>query len=220
MSAPFATYTKFHTPENAQYLIDLLGYLEVPYTLEHEVNQLDKVYIGESIDPMFALKIPGDRFNDVNALMADLAKKDMAQPGFEHYLQSYTVAELQEIVREPATWNAYDVQVATTLLSERSDEPIPVPVSAVENEGPVQIQTPWIVLGYIGCLLGFLLFFYWSISGFFAGLAIVQAKKTLKNGNVIKMFTAQDRKHGRIMMALSLVCVTLGFVLFYMRLTR
>lgn len=219
MSAPFATYTKFHTPEDAQYLIDLLRYLEIPYTLEHEVNQLDPVYIGGNIDPMFTLKIPGDRFNDVNALMADLAKKDMAQPGFEHYLQSYTNKELQEIVREPATWNAYDVQVATTLLSERSDEPIPVAVSAVENEGPVKIQAPWIVLGYIGCLLGLLLF-YWGLSGFFAGLAIVQAKKTLKNGNVIKMFTAEDRKQGRIMMVLSLVCVILGIVLFYMRLTR
>jgi hypothetical protein len=219
MSATFATYSKFHTPENAQYLIDLLQHLEVPYTLEHEVNQLDPIYIGGNIDPMFALKIPGDRFNDVNALMAELAKKDMAQPGFEHYLQSYTTAELQEIVREPATWNAYDVQVATTLLSEKSDEPIPVSVSAVEVEGPVKIQEPWIVLGYIGCLVGLLLIFYWSLTGFFAGLAIVQAKKTLKNGSVIKMFTEQDRKHGRIMMALSLVCVILGFVLFYMRLT-
>jgi hypothetical protein len=216
MPAPFATYNKFRTPENAQYLIDLLQRHEVPYTFEHEVNQLDKVYIGESIDPMFVLKVPGDRFNDVNALLANLAKKDMTQPDFEHYLQSYTTAELQEIVREPATWNAYDVQVATTLLSERSDEPIPVPVSAVENEGPVKIQAPWIVLGYMGCLLGLPLFF-WGLSGFFAGLAIVQANKTLKNGNVIKMFTAQDRQQGRIMMALSLVCVTLGFVLLQIR---
>ncbi|MBO9564044.1 MAG: hypothetical protein J7621_14770 [Niastella sp.] len=218
MSPNFATYTKFHTPENAQYLIGLLQHLEVPYTLEHEVNQLDPIYIGGNVDPMFVLKIPGDRFNDVNALMADLAKKDMAQPGFEHYLQSYTTAELQEIVREPATWNAYDVQVATTLLSDKTDGPIPVAVNAVENEGPVKIQAPWIVLGYLGCLLGLFLF-YWGLSGFFAGLAIIQAKKTLKNGTVIKMFTEQGRKHGRIMMALGLACVILGFVLLNMRLT-
>ena len=91
-----ATYTKFYAPEDAQFLITLLQQHHIPYSLEHEVNQLDKVYLGESIDPMFALKIPTDRFSDVNGLLAEQAKFDMLQPGFEHILQSSTIEESRQ----------------------------------------------------------------------------------------------------------------------------
>ncbi len=40
----YATYSRFHSPEDAQFLIALLQQRNIPFTLEHEVNQLDKVY--------------------------------------------------------------------------------------------------------------------------------------------------------------------------------
>src|SRR5687768_14174408 len=67
----YGTYLRFYSPDDAQFLIEILHPRNIPYKLEHEVNQLDKVYIGESIDPMFALQIPTAHFNVVNDLLAE-----------------------------------------------------------------------------------------------------------------------------------------------------
>jgi hypothetical protein len=200
----YATYTKFYAPEDAQPLITLLQQQGIPYSLEHEVNQLDKVYIGDSIEAMFALKIPGNRFNDTHALLAEQAKADMAQPGFEHPLQSYTTAELQEVLAEPTGWSAYDIKIATTLLADRPDGKAIHPVTDTVSYMPIKLDTVWIVLGYIACVLGLILF-YPGLAGLFAGLAITQSKRTLKNGDTIKTYTKEDLSHGRNMIVLSLV---------------
>lgn len=162
---PFVTYTKFYSPEDAQFLASLLQQHHIPYALEHEVNQLDKVYIGDSVEAMFALKIPGDRFKDVHALLAQQAKTDIAQEGFEHYLQAYSVAELQEIVREPAGWSAYDLQVAGELLSEKTKEHVTVPLEPEGDYKPVKLENKWIIVGYLAAIAGITDFFYIGMIG-------------------------------------------------------
>ena len=220
MTAQYATYTKFYAPEDAQFLITLLQQHDIPYTLEHEVNQLDKVYIGEAIEAMFVLKIPGNRFNDTHALLADQAKADMALPGFEHQLQTYTTTELKEILQEPAGWSAYDIQVAKTLLLEKTGGQVVVPVNDAVSYVPVKLEKKWIVLGYLSCIVGITGIFYLSVAGFFSGVAITQAKRTLKNGDTVKTYTKEDLRHGRTMMVLSLVFMVAGWVLVYNRYYR
>ena len=129
----YATFTRFYDPEDAQYLISLLQEHAIPYQLEHEVNQLDRVYIGGSVDPMFALQIPNDRFTDLNGLLAEQARFDMLDPGFEHILQSSTTEELRDIINDPGSWNAYDVQVAASLLAERTQSTVTAPVNDPDN---------------------------------------------------------------------------------------
>ena len=212
-----ATYTKFYAPEDAQFLITLLQQHNIPYSLEHEVNQLDKVYLGESIDPMFALKIPTDRFSDVNGLLAEQAKFDMLQPGFEHILQSSTTEELREVLNEPTSWNAYDVQVAASLLAEKTQVQVTVPLNVTATYVPMKLELIWIILGYLCCLLGASYFFYLAIAGFLAGLVVNQAKKTLKDGSIVKMYDKKSRLHGRIMMALGAICTVLSLTIIYLR---
>lgn len=212
----YATYNKYYSPEEAQFLITLLQQQAIPYTLEHEVNQLDKVYLGETIEAMFALKVPGNRFNDIHALLAAQAKADFNQPAFEHYLQSYTVAELQEFLNDPIGWNAYDSQIAKMLLAEKTGvEEIAQPVNVLIDFEPVKIDRKYITLAYIACFLGLTTYVYFGATGFFAGLAINQAQKTLKDGNTIKFFTEEDRKQGRNIMFLSIACMIVGCCIVY-----
>jgi len=212
-----ATYTKFYAPEDAQFLISLLQQHHIPYSLEHEVSQLDKVYIGEGIDPMFALKIPTDRFSDLNGLLAEQAKFDMLQPDFEHVLQSSTIEELREILNEPTSWNAYDVQVAASLLAEKTQVQVTVPLTGAVTYVPMKLELIWIILGYLCCLLGASYFFYLAIAGFLAGLVVNQAKKTLKDGSIVKMYDKKSRLHGRIMMVLAAICTALSLTIIYLR---
>ena len=209
----YATYTKFYSPVDAQFLVSLLEKHHIPYTLEHEVNQLDKVYLGEQAEAMFALQIPNEKFNHVNHLLAEQAIKDMGEPGFEHLMQTYSVSELQEIIHYPDGWNAYDLQVATTLLSEKLQAPVTLPSIHTENFKPVRLELIWILLGYIVSLLGASYFFYLAIAGFLSGLVVNQAKKTLKNGTTVKMYDQWSRMHGRAIMILAAVCMAINFIL-------
>ncbi|OQP52766.1 hypothetical protein A4H97_23970 [Niastella yeongjuensis] len=209
----YATYTRFYSPDDAQFLISLLQKYHIPYALEHEVNQLDKVYLGEAVEAMFALQIPNEKFNHVNHLLAEQAIKDMAEPGFEHLMQTYSVSELQEIIHHPTGWNAYDLQVATSILSEKLQAEVTLPSIHADNFKPVRLELIWILLGYIISLLGASYFFYLAIAGFLCGLVVNQAKKTLKNGKTVKMYDQWSRMHGRFIMILAAVCLAINLIL-------
>lgn len=209
----YATYTRFYSPDDAQFLISLLEKYHIPYALEHEVNQLDKVYLGEQVEALFALQIPNEKFNHVNHLLAEQAIQDMAAPGFEHLMQTYSVSELQEIIHHPTGWNAYDLQVATSILSEKLQAPVTLPSIHADNFTPVRLELIWILLGYIVSLLSASYFFYLAIAGFLSGLVVNQAKKTLKNGKTVKMYDAWSRMHGRYIMILASVCMVINLIL-------
>jgi hypothetical protein len=209
----YATYTRFYSPDDAQFLVTLLQRHNIPYALEHEVNQLDKVYIGEQVEAMFALQIPNEKFNYVNSLLAEQAKFDMAHPGFEHLMQTYSVSELQEILHNPGGWNAYDLQVATSILSEKLEAHVTLPSIHTDSFKPVRLELIWILLGYIVSLLGISYFFFLAIAGFLSGLVVNQAKKTLKDGTTVKMYDKWSRMHGRIIMILSAVCLAINLTL-------
>jgi hypothetical protein len=209
----YATYTRFYSPDDAQFLISLLQKHHIPYALEHEVNQLEKVYLADSAEALFALQIPNEKFNHVNHLLAEQAIKDLAEPGFEHLMQSYSVSELQEIIHHPSDWNAYDIQVATSIMSERLQAQVTLPSIHTDNFKPVRLELIWILLGYIISLLGASYFFYLAIAGFFSGLVVNQAKKTLKNGKIVKMYDQWSRMHGRAIMILAALCMTINLIM-------
>ena len=53
----FFTYARFQTMDDAEMLTDVLTRHSVKYKIDHEANQLDKIYLGESLDPLFVIKI-------------------------------------------------------------------------------------------------------------------------------------------------------------------
>jgi hypothetical protein len=210
----YATYLRFYSPDDAQFLIAILQPRNIPYKLEHEVNQIDKIYIGESVDPMFALQIPTAHFNEVNDLLAEQARADMAQPGFEHLMQSYSVQDLQEIINEPAGYNAYDLQIAASLLAQITPGKVPAPVTNTDTFIPYKLETIWIVAGYIVSILGAFYFFF-AIAGFLAGLVVHQSKKTLKNGTTVKMYSPNSRMHARNLMLLSVLTTCISLLILF-----
>jgi hypothetical protein len=211
----YATYSRFYSPDDAQFVITLLQQRNIPYSLEHEKNLLDKVYLGESIDPMFALRVPAEQFSAVNNALSDQAKADMAKTGFEHMMQSYSTEELQEVVNEPSGWNAYDLQVAASLLAEKTQGQVTVPVDSTETFVPYDLPVIWRVLGYTACILGASFFFYLSIAGFLGGLVVNQATKTLKDGTTVKMYSPESRRHGLRLMILGTLCFCVSLLVIY-----
>ena len=60
----FLTYSKFYTNEDAEYFTEILNKAGIEFKIEHEREVLDKIYVGETSDPMFLVKIP-EEVNEV-----------------------------------------------------------------------------------------------------------------------------------------------------------
>lgn len=66
----FGTYARFHTMDEAGALVLLLESNHIPYSISNEVNQLDSLIIGDSMDPMIIVAIHPENFREVNQLVA------------------------------------------------------------------------------------------------------------------------------------------------------
>ena len=71
IQADFGTYARFYTMEEASALLLLLESNDIPYKIRQEVNQLDALIIGDSMDPMVIVSIPSSQFKDVNLLVSN-----------------------------------------------------------------------------------------------------------------------------------------------------
>ncbi len=200
------TYTRFYSLNEAKPLIELLEKENIPYKIDHEINQLDSVYIGQSLDPMFALKIPQDQFSKLNFILGDKAEESHIDS--DYYLFSFTDDELKSVIQEPDEWNAFDRSLAQKILMERKvDIPKIVPASAQKYQ-PEKLNTQWVILGYILGIFPFLQIVNTRlleisyalclvpISDIFFGLAIVNGRKTLSSGEKVFIYEQGTKRHG------------------------
>jgi hypothetical protein len=202
-------YSKFQTPGDAAFLIGLLKQNNIAYEFTHEVNQLDNIYIGETLDPMFELKIHQSDFYKVSELLGKQAIDDYQTGSLDHYFNSLDSEDLHEIINNPNEWNAYDLQIARLLLTDKfhvnSDEKIDVELISAHK--PEVMPQKWILIGYLLSLL--------TIVGIFIGLSITQAKKTLSNGQTVHIYDKTTIVHGKNMVVVGSItaCIYLIFKL-------
>jgi len=200
------TYARYYTTEDADDIIELLRENGIRYNFRHEVNQLDNIYIGESLAPMFALQLPVEQFKKVTQLLTEQADKDSQDPNFEHPFQLWEPNELKEVLQHPNDWNAYNLQIAKIILQRNADSLNKVEALLFsEKYKPESISFQWICLGYLLCLL--------TICGIFFGLSIIQAKKTLQDGKVVRLYDENTISHGRVMILIGSVFTILLIVI-------
>ncbi len=191
----YAVFSRFYTADDSALLTGLLDQHAIPYTLDHEVNPLDTVYVGESPDPMFVLRLPPDRFKQVTGLLAAQARQDFNQPGFTHYFMEYDIPELEAVVNDPNDWNGYDLQMAELVLAQKNPSANDTGKLSTYSSSyqPEKIKPKWLVLGYMLC--------FFPLIGVFIGLSVIQAKKTLSNGETVNLYDKDSLWHGRVMVA-------------------
>ena len=201
----YLTYIKYHSLNDASGFLEFLSAHQISYLIEHEVNQLDKIYIGESLDPMFAVKVPAEKFNELNTLIKNQGYLESDKQGEEvYYLEEFTTEELLDVVNNPDDWNLFDIKLAKELLKKQNiiiEEPDIIPdQQAFLGE---KLERQWVIFGYI--------FSFISVVGIFFGLTIVTLTKTLSYGEVVKVYDQNTRKHGIVMMIIGIIS-TLIFV--------
>ena len=112
----FLTFSKYHSQEEAAFMISLLKEAGIAYELEKEVNNLDPIYIGYSLDPLLSLRIPQDKFEQVNQLLSLQAQLNTGESEESYYLNSYDDKQLLGLLQNPNDFSAYELIYAKKLL--------------------------------------------------------------------------------------------------------
>jgi len=214
----FLTYSKFHTGQEASEFTTLLEHSRIEYEIVHERDPLDKVYTGESFDPMITVKIPEHRFEEVNKIMLSKAKLQLTDIDPNYYLFHFSNQELIDVINSPNEWNHFDQALAHKILS---DKKIDIAASATINPKediyiPIHMNSLWLILEYALTLLI-------PYVGIVIGLSSNFAYKTTNSGKKIKMYDKATQMHAIIMLILGIIrtCLFLfGFFLFWEKLIR
>ncbi len=191
-------YAKFHQPEEAATLLNLLQTANIPFSLEQEVNQLDDIIIGYSMDPMYVVMLEESQFPIANKLWEENGERSRElEQGY--YLYEMSNEELNEVVTSPTEWNAFDQGLAKKILAERN-----IPIADKQSDAhinfqPASLSAPVLFAGYLLST---------TIVGIFFGLSILQNKKVLPDGSKVYNYDNNTRQHANYMIMVSLLSAT------------
>ena len=197
-------YKKFVDEEPAVALIEELRSNNIEAELTKDRESLDSLYGQKVFNSEFFVKIKRRDFDRADALLEEQSKKHLGAVDKDHYLFSFTDAELKEVLEKPDEWNELDFQLAKKILRERGHHIDDQVIREKKNERlrelaePLQSQ-PWsLILGYLFALGG-------GPLGVIMGWHIATYKKPLPNGEKTYAFTPGDRLHGKIILIIGII---------------
>jgi hypothetical protein len=202
------TYAKVFSEEEATVYTELLQSAGIPFEVEHARNVLDKIYIGDELDPMIYINIEGEHFEQVNAILKAQAKLNVDKVDPDYYLFDFSDDELINILQQPADWSPFDQGLAEKLLSDRGkDIHAPAIAKATAAEfTPIKLTPIYLVLQYLATV--FILY-----AGVVIGLATLYAYQTLSTGKRVRIYDEPTRLHGKWMIGIG-VAIILYIVVF------
>jgi hypothetical protein len=216
MAETLLSFQKFNDPILAQTIADHLQKDGIPCTITDEAG-LKTPYISfNQYESTIHLRIPAADFPKARASFEAYyaAQLDSIDP--DYYLFSFTNEELQDIIHHPDEWGPLDYALAKKLLAQHGQ------TISVEQEADIRQQRlttlaapeknhmQYIVLGYIFAICG-------GLFGLFFGYALASTKKNLPNGQQVYMFNESERKHGKRILVIAIVGLTIFIWRYFIR---
>ena len=193
------TYSKFFKKNDAEYFGDLLQKAGIEFKIEHERDVLDKIYIGETLDPLFAVKIPEDSFATADKILKADAEMQVNNVSKDYYLFGFTDEELIDVVNDKNGWNQFDQVLARKILSERKIEiPQQTATKPAAEFKSLRLETPWLITEY-------LLSAAFSFIGILIGVVTLSAYRTLPDGKKVKMYDSFTRNNAKLMLVIGII---------------
>lgn len=203
MEPEFITYQKFNDAALANQLAELLTKHGISYFIAEEALVFNPAFsYTDSKD--YAVKVRAEDFERINGLLKQDADENTGELMADYYLLAFTNDELMDVVTKADEWNAFDVQLARKLLTERGHAISDKQVEIIERRRieelrqPEQPQAGWIIIGYLAALA-------FGVFGLFIGWHLKNYRKTLPNGERVFEYTEQDRWHGAVIFYISVV---------------
>ncbi len=212
MQEAFLPIRNFSQEEQFMELLYILEEHDIPYQTEVYRQRLDPISMV-TLAPEFIVKVQSAHFSEVYDLLNIQAARAVAQADEDHYLFEFKDEELFDILASPDEWSAFDYQLARRILSERGIDIDAKLLDLLKKSRmevlaqPEEKQAAYLSVAYLLAFLG-------GVVGIVIGWNMVNAQKTLPNGQQIYAYRESDRKHGRWIIALGLLMLPV-WLLFY-----
>ncbi|HVW98513.1 MAG TPA: hypothetical protein VHA56_21280 [Mucilaginibacter sp.] len=224
MEPEFITYQKFNDQALADELAEFLRGHGVEYFIEEDSLTFNPSFaLNDEFAKEYAIKIKSTDFELVNRLLNQEADKDIENVDKDHYLFTFSDAELMDVIKKADEWNAFDVRLARKILADRGVAMSDEEIAEIKRERIDELKKPessqlgWIITGYViavGCIA---MPFFISIVGLFIGWHLSRFKKTLPDGSRVYAYNDTDRRHGRIIFFIGGAIFLLKLVIYIYR---
>lgn len=205
MSDNLLTFEKFTDPALAAAIQEQLQAQGIHSEIDNDNPVFDVSFANNQYQPTTLLKLAPDDFIRARAALDAYYQSQLSGLDPDYYLFSFTDEELLNIVKHPDEWGPLDNALAKQLLA-RHGRPLTDDQAATFQQErlttlakPEKIHRGWIIFGYITALTG-------GFIGFIMGYLLAYSKKTLPNGERVYIYTPLERRHGKQIVWLSVLC--------------
>jgi ABC-type transport system substrate-binding protein len=210
MPEEYNLYQKFTDIAAAEEMARLLKDNGIDYHLQDNLHSYVSVVGYNPVDFAVSLNLKADDFAKADKVLDTYYGDAIKNTDKDYYLFEFTNSELHEIISNPYEWGHFDYQLAKQILKEKgqvvSDKDIRFLKDAKIKELSKleKVSLGKLVAGYILSVL-------FPFGGIFIGITIVYNRNTLPNGQKFYVHTADERRHGQIIISISIiwVCVIL-----------
>jgi hypothetical protein len=196
MEPEFILFKRFDDVALANALTDVLDANGIAFTTEESDHSFDPGFRSNELTKQYSVKIKAEDFERVTDLLNKNELENVNNADKDHYLYSFTDAELTEVLAKADEWSPFDYQLARKILTERGvtiNEEILTDLKKErleELKRPEPPQNGWIIVGYIFAIMG-------GALGIFIGWYLVTFKKTLPDGQRVYAYNESDRQQGK-----------------------
>ena len=202
------TFRQYNSAEEAAAIVAKLEAVGIQGLLSDNQPAFDATFAYNSAQRLYTLSLSPSDKQRAEALLAQWAEVEAQYVDPDHYLLTFTVDELYDVLRHPAEWDILDVKIATRLLRERGHKVTDSDLAQLRAQETaalaqsVPVGWVWLVNGYLFAMMG-------GAFGILIGYFIRNAHKTLPDGSKVWLHPESDRRHGKYM-------IVIGVVMFFM----
>ncbi len=220
--ANLVTIQSFSAPEDALEWVNLLKAHNIPYHWEEDLPGFDHSFAfnKSSIIYNYLLRVPQTHVLQAREVLSEIAAEHVSQYSEDHYLYSFELEELYEVLERPDEWSPEDYILAQRILEERgrpmSNKDIQTLYEARLDEirRPRRMDKNWINVAYAGAVMGIFL-------GIFGLAAIMLAwsmlfKKTDPTGQKFYVYDLETRTHAKRILLIACIASALWALAFYL----
>ncbi len=204
MANTFLTFQKFNDIVLAQTMVEQLNESGIACILEDNRHQFDLSFSTNTVGLDICIKVKPQDFTKARKALENIYQQMLEKVEDDYYLLAFSDEELLEIILKPDEWGLFDYQLAKKLLKERGKEIREEDAEQLKKARNTTLATPdqiglfWLFAGYLSAVLG-------GILGLAIGGNLALNKKTLPDGQRVYAYADTIRRHGWIMLLLSIL---------------
>jgi len=201
----YSIFKRFNTVEQAKEFASILKNNDIKTQIINNSPPVDITFSGNTLQNEFHLKIKQIDFEKATLLLEDEAEIMLDQIDKTHYLFDFTNEELYDILIKPDEWGAIDRKLAQKILNERGKSIDNDLINSLKRQRiddlskPEESQKTWIYMGFFTAIIG-------GLIGLFIGWHLLSFKKTPPNGEKVYAYNNHDRKQGRNILYIGIIC--------------